>query len=261
VSGTPTTTQAASSAKPSTAQPSTAKASTAEPKPSVRRQFVSFYGIKVDPRWRGLAADEKTRGKREFVAACESFRAEGGILTPYSLVGVRGDVDLLLWRIHYELEPLQRHAAALNKCALGPWNTTPYALLGMTKRSLYMDPIHPEHDEDRLHVYPGRAKYIFVYPFVKTRAWYALDQKARQEMMSEHIRIGTTYPSVKLNTTYSYGLDDQEFVVAFETDRPDDFLDLVEELRFSKASSYTLRDTPTFSAIRGELPEILDQLG
>ena len=36
---------------------------------------------------------------------------------------------------------------------------------------------------------------------------------------------------MKLNTTYSFGLDDYEFVVAFETDEPSDFLDTVQDLR------------------------------
>jgi chlorite dismutase len=80
-------------------------------------------------------------------------------------------------------------------------------------------------------------------------------------MMDEHIEIGHRYPSVKLNTTYSFGLDDQEFVVAFETDKPEDFLDLVMELRMAEASRYTERDTPIFSCIMKSLKETLDTLG
>jgi chlorite dismutase len=193
------------------------------------------------------------RGREGFIAACEAFKAEGGILIPYSCVGVRGDVDLMLWRIHQELEPLQRHAVALRQTAMGPYFDTPYALLGMTKRSTYVDHIHPEHEDDRLTIVPGTQKYIFVYPFVKTREWYGLDPETRQKMMREHIHVGTTYPSVKLNTTYSFGLDDQEFVVAFESDRADDFLDLVQDLRETAASRYTLRDTPTFTCVRWQL--------
>jgi nitrite reductase/ring-hydroxylating ferredoxin subunit len=103
--------------------------------------------------------------------------------------------------------------------------------------------------------------YLFVYPFVKTRAWYALPKEERQRMMDAHIAIGRKYPTVKLNTTYSYGLDDQEFVVAFETDEPADFLDLVMELRETEASSYTERDTPIFSCLAMGLGETLDTLG
>ena len=102
---------------------------------------------------------------------------------------------------------------------------------------------------------------MFVYPFVKTRAWYELSKEARQEMMDAHIGIGRKYPSVKLNTTYSYGIDDQEFVVSFETDSPSDFLDLVMELRETKASAYTLRDTPTFTCVAMPFPQALAAIG
>jgi chlorite dismutase len=131
----------------------------------------------------------------------------------------------------------------------------------MTKRSMYIDKDNPEHVEDRLHIVPGQSNYLFVYPFVKTREWYTRSAEQRQEMMDEHIRVGSKYKSVKLHTTYSFGLDDQEFVVAFETDEPADFLDLVQELRESKASSFTLRDTPMFTCRQRTMAECLDALG
>ena len=80
-------------------------------------------------------------------------------------------------------------------------------------------------------------------------------------MMGEHIRVGLKYPSVSLNTTYSFGIDDQEFVVAFETDLIADFLDLVQELRETEASMYTLRDTPMYTCIAQPLDEILEAIG
>jgi chlorite dismutase len=94
---------------------------------------------------------------------------------------------------------------------------------------------------------------------VKTRAWYQLSLEERQRMMNEHIRI-SLIPSVKLNTTYSFGLDDQEFVVAFETDKPEDFLDLVMELREAESSLYTVRDVPTFTCVAMPIRDALDAL-
>jgi chlorite dismutase len=95
---------------------------------------------------------------------------------------------------------------------------------------------------------------------VKTRDWYLLPQSDRQEVMDVHIRVGSKYPSVKLNTTYSFGLDDQEFVVAFETDEPKDFLDLVMDLRETQSSKFTQRDTPIFTCVQLPIDAILDQL-
>ena len=78
--------------------------------------------------------------------------------------------------------------------------------------------------------------------------------------MSEHIRVGREYPEIDLNTSYSYGLDDQEFVVAFETDDPASFLDLVQRLRTTEASAYTLRDTPVLTCISASVPRALAAL-
>jgi chlorite dismutase len=108
---------------------------------------------------------------------------------------------------------------------------------------------------------PGQGRFLFVYPFIKTRTWYSLTPHARQGMMDEHINASLPFKGVRLNTSYSYGIDDQEFVVAFDSDYPQEFVDLVGRLRHTEASLYTLRDTPAFTCARMEVPEILRQLG
>ncbi len=133
------------------------------------------------------------------------------------------------------------------------WASIPYSYLAMTKPSEYSE-------ESRLEVRPGHSKYLFVYPFVKTREWYQLPAAERYRIMQEHIRVGREYPSIDLNTSYSFGLDDQEFVVAFESDEPADFLDLVQKLRTAESSIYTKRDTPTFTCIAMSVPRALAAL-
>ena len=118
----------------------------------------------------------------------------------------------------------------------------------------------PSGEGSRLFMTPGKSKYCFVYPFIKSRAWYALNERARQEAMNEHIKTGHKYQSVRINTTYSYGLDDQEFVLAFESDEPKDFLDLMMDLRETRASAFTIKDTPTFTGIHRPIGDILDLL-
>ena len=118
-----------------------------------------------------------------------------------------------------------------------------------------------EGRSNRLVISPSERKHLFVYPFVKTRAWYRLPAEERQRQMSEHIAMGHKYPSVKINTTYSFGLDDQEFVVAFESDSVADFLDLVHEMRESEASTHTVRDVPSFTCTLMEIQDILSALG
>ena len=233
----------------------------ASPEQPPRRQFVNFLFGKVDPAWRRLPDEERARGKQEFSRVVEEY-ASRVITVPYTLMGVRGDADFMLWRISYELELFQEMMSKLLATSLGKYVSIPYSYLAMTKRSIYVDHhVHEGQDSRRLRIVPGKQKYLFVYPFVKKREWYLLTKAARQGMMDEHIEIGHRYPSVKLNTTYSFGLDDQEFVVAFETDKPEDFLDLVMELRSAEASRYTERDTPIFSCIMKSTKEMLDTLG
>lgn len=221
-----------------------------------RRQVVKFSFFKVDPAWRALPEAERESHKAAFIEAVGRFSDRLQVRS-YSVVGMRGDADFLLWQIGDRLDDVQALHSALLGTLMGPYLSLSYSYLAMTRRSQY---VSESEASQRTALHPTDSRYLFVYPFVKTREWYQLPLEDRQEMMDEHIRIGREYPSVKLNTTYSFGLDDQEFVVAFETDEPADFLDLVMELREAKTSLYTLRDTPIFTCIALSLRETLDTL-
>jgi chlorite dismutase len=217
-----------------------------------QRHFVKYTFLKVDPAWRRLDPQRRAQDKREFMAACADF-AEDHLLRAFSLVGTRGDADLMLLSQAQNLERIHELHVVLNQSGLMQWCQIPHSFLAMTKESEYSD-------ESRLEVRPAHAKYLFVYPFVKTRAWYRMSPKERYEVMQEHIRVGREYPQIDLNTSYSFGLDDQEFVVAFEGDDPAEFLDLVQRLRPTEASAYTLRDTPTFTCIAASVERALNAL-
>ena len=120
---------------------------------------------------------------------------------------------------------------------------TPYSFLSMTKRSPYSE------EEARPEICVSERKYLFLYPMVKQRRWYGLPDEERGRIMKSHIEVGRRYPEITINTTYSFGLDDQEFVVAFEGDDPGEFLDLVQELRPTESSEYTERETPIFTCV------------
>ena len=228
--------------------------------PAIQRQFVNFSFYKLDPAFRRLGDHEKIQARSEFLKVVAQ-RREGLISLSYSTAGLRPDCDFLLWRIAMSPDAFQAQTQAINKTRLGAYLTTPWSFVSMTKRSMYIDKLDPHHTaESRTHVIPGKRKYLFVYPFVKTRDWYLLPLEERQAIMDVHIKVGNKYPSVKLNTTYSFGLDDQDFVVAFETDEPRDFLDLVMALRETQSSKYTQRDTPIFTCVQMPMANILDQL-
>ena len=216
------------------------------------RHFVKYTFLQVDPAWRRLDADERAEHKREFLAACEDFGTDH-LLQSFSLVGTRGDADLMLVMEAENLDRIHEFHVVLAQSGLMKWAYQPYSFLGMRKSSEYSD-------DERMIPRRFRGKYLFVYPFVKTRAWYGLPADERWRIMQEHIRVGREYPSIDLNTSYSFGLDDQEFVVAFEGDEPAVFLDLVQRLRTTEASAYTKCDTPTFTCISCSVERALGAL-
>jgi chlorite dismutase len=216
------------------------------------RHFVKYTFLKIDPAWRRLSDDERAEHKREFLAACENF-GQDRLLRAFSTVGTRGDTDMMLLSQATNLERIHEFHVILAQSGLMKWADTPYSFLALTKPSEYSD-------ESRLEVRPAHSRYLFVYPFVKTREWYRLAPDERYKVMQEHIAIGRQYPQIDLNTSYSFGLDDQEFVVAFETDEPADFLDLVQRLRTTEASAYTKRDTPTFTCVATSVERALNAL-
>lgn len=227
----------------------------------ITQQYVNYLFFKADPAWRRLSREERDRGKTEFEGVYRSWR-QRCLLIPFSTIGMRADTDFLLWRISERLEDFADMSAQLLETGLGRWCHTPYSYLGMTKRSMYVDKHeHPGSEGRRGRVVPGEKKYLFVYPFWKTVDWYQLPKAERQEMMNVHIETGHRYPGIKINTIYSFGLDDPEFVVAFEGDTPSEFLDLVMEMREHRVRTYTLRDTPIFTCIRGDIATVLAALG
>jgi chlorite dismutase len=216
------------------------------------RHFVKYTFLKVDPAWRRSDDADRARDKREFLAACEDFAGDR-LLRAFSLVGTRGDADMMLLSQATNLERIHEFHVVLGQSGLMKWCDTPYSYLAMTKPSEYSD-------ESRLEVRPAHGSYLFVYPFVKTREWYRLAPDERWKIMQEHIKVGREYPQIDLNTSYSFGLDDQEFVVAFETDDPGSFLDLVQRLRTTEASAFTKRDTPTFTCVSCSVERALNAL-
>jgi chlorite dismutase len=231
-----------------------------QPKPKQPRQLVRFTFYKLDPQWQLLPADVRKQGKQELIRIYWEH-GEQALIRSFGLYGVRADCDFMLWQATYDMEDLRSLSSKIRRSSIGPYLREANSMLSMTKRSVYVGKNARGAHDPRLVITPDDKKYLFVYPFVKTRAWYALPIEDRSRMMKQHIAVGLKYPSVSLNTTYSFGLDDQEFVVAFETDNIFDFLDLVQELRETEASRYTLRDTPMYTCTAQSLEDILEAIG
>jgi len=200
--------------------------------------FVNFLCFALDPAFRRLPPADRSRGTQEFLSALKRERADVQLRTYLSL-GLRQDTDFFFWGIAKDLAPFQPLTADLLRTGMGQYLRLSYTFVAMTRPSVY-NPMHiPAFEAGE-----SPRRYLFLYPFVKSREWYLLPFEKRRELMRGHMAIGESYPMVRLNTTYSFGLGDQDFVLAFETNEPAAFEDLVQRLRETETSRYTVRDTP-----------------
>jgi chlorite dismutase len=220
----------------------------------VAGQYVAYTFYRVDPAWRRLPIEEREAGKDAFAEVVEGWAARMDGLRAYSLAGVRPDCDFFLWKITERYADLGELGAELNSTPLSGWLTTPYSYLATTKASQYTQA------RKARRVVPRGAPYLVVYPFVKVRPWYALAEEERQRAMDEHMRIGAEFRTITNHTTYSFGIDDQEFMTAFECEEPADFMHLMRTLRESEASRYTERDTPIFVGTSVDIRTALAEL-
>lgn len=217
------------------------------------RTFAKFTFFKIDPAWRRRDPELRAADKREFLAACEDYGVDRS-LRAYSTIGTRGDVDLVLLSQSPNLADIHTFHVVLGQSGLAKWAETPYSFLSMTKPSPYSE------EQARPEICISERKYLFLYPMVKQRRWYGLAPEERGRIMKSHIEVGRRYPDITINTTYSYGIDDQEFVVCFEGDDPGMFLELVNELRPTESSEYTERETPIFTCVAMSVRKALDAL-
>jgi len=219
-------------------------------------QYVAYTLYRLEPAWRRLPVEERAAAKDAFAEVVEAWAERMDVRT-YSLVGVRPEADFMFWKLTERFEDLRELATDLNGTPLAGWLETPYSYLAATRPSKYFerDPRRPPR-----RVIPRGAPYLVVYPFVKIRPWYALSMEERGRAMREHAEVGARFVTITNHTTYSFGIDDQEFMTAFECEAPSDFLELMMTLRETEASRYTERDTPIFVGEALPVREILDSL-
>ena len=219
-------------------------------------RFVHAWLLRLDPAWRRLAAAER---RNDVDAFCDAVaRTERRLVQhAYSTIGLRADGELLLWRMAERLEDVEQTAAGLLAAGIGRWLSPAISMIGLTRPSQYVK--RPTAQEQSL--FEGeRSRYLVVYPFVKSTDWYLTPASARQAIMRAHMRVGHRYPQVRQLLAYSFGLDDQEFIVAYETDDLVAFQDLVKELRETESRRATVRDTPLITGVHRPLGEVLAML-
>ncbi len=219
-------------------------------------RYVHALALGLDPAWRRQTRDERCRSAEEF---CAALSAVSDVTTfTYSMIGLKAGVDLMLWSLAASAEALEEKVARALRTGMGSWMVVRHSFLGIIGPSQYVK--RPTTQEQSL--FSGqRSKYLIVYPFTKTTDWYLLGQEERQKVMNEHMKIGHRYGQVRQLLAYSFGVDDMDFLVAYETDDLAAFGDLVRELRGTDSRRSTVRDTPILTGIHRPIEAITRLLG
>jgi len=216
--------------------------------------FFNFSFFKIDPKWRWMADLAKEESAKEV----ENVIINSGIkFRSYSTLGLRDDAEFLFWFAAETVEEIQNVISKLYLTVFGKYIIPSRVYLSCTRPSVYA------RKGRTLSFVAGEEprKFVIVYPFTKTREWYLLPQAQRQKMMDQHIDVSEKYPQVILNTTYSFGISDQDFMLAFECDNLRDFQNLIMELRQTKVSAYVAVDTPMITCVKKDIVPLITSLG
>ena len=225
-----------------------------EQKGSGSTLYLNFAFFKVDPKWRWLNEIGKEEAAKEFANLIEVANTKIKVRV-YSTLGLRADADLLIWMVSDTVEKTQVMASKIYSTVLGKYLTPSHVFLSASRPSIYASKITPGFMTDE-----EPMKYVVVYPFIKSREWYLLPFEERKKMMDEHIAVGRKFPQVRLNTTYSFGLDDQDFMLAFETPDLMMFQELIMQLRETRVSKYIVKDTPMIVCVYKRVEDIVNSL-
>ena len=220
-----------------------------------KTHFLNFSFFKVDAKWRWLNEIGRDEAAKEFSSLIDVANTKMKIRT-YSTLGLRSDADFMIWMISDNIEKMQILASKIYSTVFGKYIDSTHTFLSASRASVYSSRVVPGFMTDEQPL-----KYVIVYPFVKSREWYLLPYEQRRKMMEEHITVGRKFPQVRLNTTYSFGLDDQDFMLAFETNELQAFQELIMELRETQVSKYVVRDTPMIVCVYKGVEAIIKSLG
>lgn len=216
--------------------------------------YFSFSFFKIDPKWRWMADLAKEESAKEVKNVLKNSNVR---FRTYSNLGLRDDADLLFWFVAKTVDDIQGVVERLYSTVFGKYIVPSRTYLSCTRPSIYV-----KDGKQSGFVSDENAKrYVIVYPFTKTREWYLLPKNQRQEIMDEHIEVSKKYPQVVLNTTYSFGIHDEDFMLAFEVDDIRDFQDLIMDLRETRVSTYVKNDIPMIVCVKRDIVSLIRSLG
>jgi chlorite dismutase len=203
--------------------------------------FTVFWLFQADPNRPHLSEAERSQAAESLLDVIDRHSGSVQVRGAYSTTGLSAGVDLILWLVADECDAFQDLATAIHRSPAGRSLTLRHVYLGVASMSQY----DPEHSPAFLRGLAPK-QFLSVYPFTKTTEWYLLPYEERRALMVEHGRMGHEYPTIQTNTVNSFGIADQEFIVALEDGDPGTLVKMVQRLRAAEVRTYTKIDTPIF---------------
>jgi hydrogen peroxide-dependent heme synthase len=173
----------------------------------------------------------------------------------YSTVGFRPDADLLMWLVTSTPDAAQDAIVRFRRTALGRSMVLMWSFMGVVRPAEFT----ADHAPAFVKGEPPK-KYMSVYPFVRTPEWYLLPREERATLLADHGVMGREFPDVLANTTSAFGINDWEWILAFEADELGRIVDCIRRLREAEARRYTKEEVPFIMGIRKDVREAVRDL-
>lgn len=218
-------------------------------------QYAAWWLFKRGTTWRDLTNGGFEEAAAEFSQVID-HPGEGVTLRgAYTTLGLSANADLIIWAHAASVDQLQQYAIAIDRTSIGSHLDEVFNYIGAGGMSQY----DPTHGPAFIKGIPAKD-YLSVYPFTKTPDWYLIDYQERRRLMVEHGEMGRDFPEILTNTVNSFGIQDQEFVVALEDDDPEQLIKMVQRLRAAEVRKWTALDTPIFLGRRKPVSDVLADL-
>jgi peroxiredoxin len=206
--------------------------------------YASYPCFSATPAFREIDHDDAAREVEELVKGWEGVSVRG----VYSTVGFRADTDLMLWLVASSPDALQDALVAFGRTQAGRELDRSWTFMGAVKPAEFT----ADHAPAFVKGEPPK-RYLCAYPFVRTPEWYLLPPEERASLLREHGEIGREFPDVLANTTSAFGINDWEWILAFEADELDRIVDCIRRLRTAGARRFTKEEVPFVTGIRKDV--------
>ena len=220
--------------------------------PEPRSEFTAYWLFSRQEDWREQLHGSWDSAVQEFTDLIAQPGKGVTVRGVYSTIGLRPDVDIIIWAHAPRLEQITELAVKLDRTAVGRALERAQGYIGVGGMSQY----DPDHGPAFLKGIPAK-RYLSVYPFTKTPDWFLIDFPERRRLMLEHGELGREFPDLLTNTVNSFGIQDQEFIVALEDDDPHQIVKMVQKLRGAEVRKYTALDVPIFLGDRKSAADVL----